>query len=46
MEAFKLNYKQDELPGLSILVIMERKSREMDLKWISRMQAELVTSIW
>ena len=36
----------DELPGLSRLVIMERKKRARDMKWLSREQAELVTSVW
>ena len=46
MEALKLNFKRDELPGLSRLVTMERKKRAMDMKWLSREQAELVTSVW
>ena len=32
VEALKLNFKRDELPGLSRLVIMERKRRAMDMK--------------
>ena len=36
VEALKLNFKRDELPGLSRLVIMERKKRAMDMNWISR----------
>ena len=46
MEALKLNFKRDELPGLSRIVIMERKKKTMDVKWISREQAERVTSVW
>ena len=46
VEALKLNFKRDESPGLSRLVIMERKRRAMDMKWISRDQTELVTSVW
>lgn len=45
VEALKLNFKRDELPGLSRLVIMERKRRAMDMKWLSWEQAELVTSV-
>lgn len=36
VDALKLNFKRDELPGLSRLVIMERKKRAMDMNWISR----------
>lgn len=36
VDAQKLNFKRDELPGLSRLVIMERKKRAMDMNWISR----------
>ena len=39
VEALKLNFKLDELPGLSRLVIMERKKGAMDMRWISRDQA-------
>ena len=46
VEALKLNFKRDDLPGLSRLVIVERKKRAMDMKWISREQAECVTSVW
>lgn len=41
-----MNFKRDELPGLSRLVIMERRKRAMERKWISRQQAEKVTSVW
>ena len=46
VEAFNLNFKRDESPGLFSLVIMERKKRAMGMKWISRNQAELVTNVW
>lgn len=46
VEALKFNFKRDELPGLPRLVIMERKKRAMDMKRLSREQAELVTSVW
>ena len=46
VEALKLNFKRDQLPGLSRIAIMERKKRTMDVKWISREQAECVTSAW
>ena len=46
VDALKLNFKRDELPGLSSPVIMERKKRATDMKWLSREQAELVTSVW
>lgn len=36
VDALKLNFKRDELSGLSRLVIMERKKRAMDMNWISR----------
>jgi len=44
--ALKLNFKRDELPGLSRLVIMGRMKRAMERKWISREQADKVTSVW
>ena len=44
VETLKLSFKRDELPGLSRLVIMERRKRAMKRKWISREQAEKVTS--
>ena len=46
VEDLKLNFKRDELPGLSRIVIMERKKKTMNVKWISREQAERVTSVW
>ena len=46
VEALKLNFKRGESTGLSRLLIMERKKRAMDMRWISRDQAELVTSVW
>ena len=36
VDALKLNFKRDELPGLSRLVIMERKKRAKDTTWLSR----------
>ena len=45
-EALKLHFKREELPGLSKLVIGERKKRAMDMKWLSSQQAQLVTSVW
>ena len=46
VEALKLNFKRDELPALARLVIMERRKRAVEMKWISRDQAERVTSVW
>ena len=46
VDALKLNFKRDELPGFSSLVIMERKKRATDMKCLSREQAQLVTSVW
>ena len=46
VEALKLNFKRDALPGLLRLVIMERRKRAIERKWISREQAERVTSAW
>ena len=46
VEALKLNFKRDALPGLLRLVIIERRKRAMERKWISREQAERVTSVW
>ena len=42
VEALKLNFKRDESPGLARIVIMERKKRAMDMRWISRDQAEQI----
>ena len=42
MDAIKLNFKRDELPGLSRLVIIERKKRATDMNWLSREHAGLV----
>ena len=44
VEALKLNFKRDELPALARLVIMERRKRAVEMKWISREEAERVTS--
>ena len=46
VEALKLNFKRHELPGLLRLVIMERRKRARERKWIFREQAERVTSVW
>ena len=46
VEALKLNFKRDALPGLLRLVIMKRRKRAMERKKISREQAKRVTSVW
>ena len=46
VEALKLNFKRDELPGLARLVIMKRRKRALKMKWISWDQAERVKSVW
>lgn len=46
VEALKLHFKRDDLPGLSKLVIAERTKRAMDMKWLSSQQARRVTSVW
>ena len=45
-EALKLHFKREDLPGLSKLVIGERKKRAMAMKWLSAQQAQVVTSVW
>ena len=46
VEALKLHFKRDQLPGLLRLVITERRKRAMDRKWLSIEQAQRVTSVW
>ena len=46
VEALKLKFKRDELPRLARLVIMERRKRALEMKWISRDQDERVTRVW
>ncbi len=45
-EALKLHFKREELPGLSKLVIAERRTRAISMKWLSTQQAQMVTSVW
>ena len=45
-EALKLNFKREDAPGLAKLVLAERKSRAIDMKWLSTQQAQRVTSVW
>ena len=46
VEALKLHFKRDDLPGLSKLVVAERTKRAMDMKWLPSQQAQRVTSVW
>ena len=42
VEALKLHFKQDDLPGLSKLLVAERTKPAMDMKWLSSQQAQRV----
>ena len=48
VEALKLhlNSEWDDLPGLSKLLVAERATRALDMKWLSSQQAQRVTSVW
>ena len=45
-DSLKLNFKREDAPGLARLVLAERKSRAIDMKWLSTHQAQRVTSVW
>ena len=40
VEALKLHFKRDDLPGLSKLLVAERMKPAMDMKWLSSQQAQ------
>ena len=45
-DALKSKFQHDEVPGLSKLVLLERKKKAVEMNWLSPRKAERVNSIW
>lgn len=45
-DALKAKFQREEVPGLSKLVLLARKKKAVEMKWLSPQQAERVNSIW
>ena len=46
VDALKLRFQQYEVPGLSKLVLLERRKKAVKMKWLSPQQAQHIHSIW
>ena len=46
VEALKLRFQREEVPGLAKLVLLERRKKAVDMQWVSPVQAQRVNSIW
>lgn len=46
VDALRLRFQREEVPGLKRLVLSERRRTAVELGWSSRVQAESITSIW
>ena len=46
VDALKLRFQRYEVPGLSKLVLLERRKKAVDMKWLSPQQAQHIHSIW
>ena len=46
VDALKLRFQRYEVPGLSKLVLLERRKKVVEMKWLSPQQAQHIHSIW
>lgn len=46
VDALKLRFQRYEVPGLSKLVLLERRKKAVEMKWLSPQQAQHIHSIW
>ena len=46
VEALKLNFKKEEVPGLAKVALLERRKKAVEMKWVPPSQAHLINSIW
>ena len=46
VDALKSRFQRNEVPGLSKLVLLERRKRAVEMKWLSVKQAQQIHSIW
>ena len=46
VEALKLKFQKEAAHGLAKLVLLERRKKAVEMKWVSPSQAERINSIW
>ena len=46
VEALKLKFQKEEVPGLAKLVLLERRKKAVEMQFVTPSQAQLIGSIW
>jgi len=46
VEALKLKFHKEEVSELVKLVLLERRKKAVEMKWVSSSQAQCINSIW
>ena len=46
VEALKLKFQKEEVQGLAKLVLLERRKKAVEMRWVSPSQAQRINRIW